>query len=277
MFFKRLRNVLLIWLALLALLAFFSTGTHRERDYNRVERAAVDGVLPAFSFFNSLKNSIQSLWQHYFYLVDTQRENERLKKQTAGLREENVRLRERVQAEHRLRRLLQLKAEGSGTTLAAEVVGRGPSPFLQALYINKGRKEGLVQGMPVLHPDGVVGRLERTADHYAQVLLLNDPGFAVDCLTQRSRVRGVWTGHPEGYCQVKYVSRTEDIQAGDIIITSGLDKLFPKGLYLGRVKRVVSQIKGSFLFVEVTPEVNLGQIEEVLVLQKKPAWFPTEE
>ena len=277
MFFKRLRNVLLIWLALLALLAFFSTVTHRERDYNRVERAAADGFLPAFSFFNTLKNSILSVWNHYFFLVDTQRENVQLKKQAAGLREENVRLRERVQAEQRLRRLLQLKTEGSVSAQVAEVVGRGPSPFLQALYINKGRKDGLVQGMPVLHPDGLVGRLERTADHHAQVLLLNDPGFAVDCLTQRSRVRGIWTGHPEGYCQLKYVSRNEDIQAGDIIVTSGLDRLFPKGLYLGRVKRVVSQIKGNFLFVEVVPEVNLGQIEEVLVIQKKPSWISEEE
>jgi rod shape-determining protein MreC len=276
-FFKRLRNVLLIWLALLVLLAFFSTVTYRERDYNRVESAVADGFLPVFSVFNTLKNSILSIWNHYFNLVETQSENELLKKKAALLRDENVRLRERVLAESRLRRLLQLKSEGFGSAQAAEVVGRGPSPFLQALFINKGRKDGLVRGMPVLHPDGLVGRLERTADHYSQVLLLNDPGFAVDCLTQRSRVRGIWTGHPEGYCQLKYVSRNEDIQAGDIIVTSGLDRLFPKGLYLGRVKRVVSQIKGNFLFVEVTPEANLGEIEEVLVIQKKPTWFPDEE
>ena len=129
----------------------------------------------------------------------------------------------------------------------AEVVGRGPSPFLQTLFINKGRKDGLVRGMPVLQPDGLVGRLEKTSDHYAQVILLNDPGFAVDCLSQRSRVRGVLTGHPDGFCQVKYVARTEDIQTGDIMITSGLDQLFPKGIILGRVKRVVSQVKGNFL------------------------------
>jgi rod shape-determining protein MreC len=268
-FIKKLRNVLLVWLGLLVLLALFSALTHRQRDYNRVESSIVDVLLPVFSIFNTLQISVLSGWDHYIYLVHTQGDNEQLKKQVAQLRSENNRLREQIQSEMRLRKVLQLKTQVGGPVQIAEVVGRGPSPFLQALFINKGRKDGLVRGMPVLHADGLVGRLEKTSDHHAQVILLNDPGFAVDCLSQRSRVRGVWTGHPDGSCQIKYVSRNDDIQTGDIIITSGLDELFPKGITLGRVKRVVSQVKGNFLFVEVSPQVNLGQIEEVLIIQKK--------
>jgi len=271
-FIKKLRNVLLVWLGLLVLLALFSTLTHRQRDYNRVESSIVDGLLPVFSVFNTLKISVLSGWNHYIYLVHTQGDNEQLKKQVAQLRSENNRLQEQIQSEMRLRKLLQLKTQVGGPVQIAEVVGRGPSPFLQALFINKGRKDGLVRGMPVLQADGLVGRLEKTSDHHAQVILLNDPGFAVDCLSQRSRVRGVWTGHPDGSCQIKYVSRNDDIQTGDTIITSGLDELFPKGITLGRVKRVVSQVKGNFLFVEASPQVNLGQIEEVLVIQKKPRY-----
>jgi len=268
-FIKKLRNVLLVWLGLLVLLALFSTLTHRQRDYNRVESSIVDGILPVFSIFNTLKLSVLSGWNHYIYLVHTQGDNEQLNKQVAQLRSENNRLREQIQSEMRLRKVLQLKTQVGGPVQIAEVVGRGPSPFLQALFINKGRKDGLVRGMPVLQADGLVGRLEKTSDHHAQVILLNDPGFAVDCLSQRSRVRGVWTGHPDGFCQIKYVSRNDDIQTGDPIITSGLDDMFPKGITLGRVKRVVSQVKGNFLFVEVSPQVNLGQIEEVLIIQKK--------
>ena len=269
MFIKKLRNVLLVWLGLLVLLALFSTLTHRQRDYNRVESSIVDGILPVFSIFNTLKLSVLSGWNHYIYLVHTQGDNEQLNKQVAELRSENNRLREQIQSEMRLRKVLQLKTQVGGPVQIAEVVGRGPSPFLQGLFINKGRKDGLVRGMPVLQADGLVGRLEKTSDHHAQVILLNDPGFAVDCLSQRSRVRGVWTGHPDGFCQIKYVSRNDDIQTGDPIITSGLDDMFPKGITLGRVKRVVSQVKGNFLFVEVSPQVNLGQIEEVLIIQKK--------
>ena len=269
MFIKKLRNVLLVWLGLLVLLALFSTLTHRQRDYNRVESSIVDGILPVFSIFNTLKISVLSGWNRYIYLVHTQGDNEQLKKQVAQLRSENNRLREQIQSEMRLRKVLQLKTQVGGPVQIAEVVGRGPSPFLQGLFINKGRKDGLVRGMPVLQADGLVGRLEKTSDHHAQVILLNDPGFALDCLSQRSRVRGVWTGHPDGFCQIKYVSRNDDIQTGDPIITSGLDDMFPKGITLGRVKRVVSQVKGNFLFVEVSPQVNLGQIEEVLIIQKK--------
>lgn len=273
MFIKKLRNVLLVWLGLLLLLALFSTLTHRQRDYNRVESSIVDGVLPVFSFFNTLKESVLSVWNHYIYLIHTQGDNGQLKKQVAQLRSENSGLREQIQTERRLRKVLQIKTQPTGPVQVADVVGRGPSPFLQSLFINKGRRDGLARGMPVLQIDGLVGRLEKTSEHHAQVLLLNDPGFAVDCLSQRSRVRGVWTGHPDGFCQIKYVSRNDDIQTGDTIITSGLDELVPKGITLGRVKRVVSQVKGNFLFVEVSPQVNLGQIEEVLILQKKPRYL----
>jgi len=231
----------------------------------------VDGILPVFSIFNSVKESIGYWWTHYLFLMETQQENDRLKQQLAQLKQENIQLRELTSAGERLKKLLQLKSELSGPSLVAEVVGRGPSPFLQTFFINKGRKDGLARGMPIVLPDGVVGRLEKTSGHFSQVVLLNDPGFAVDCLAQRSRVRGVLSGIPgEGHCRMKYIPRTEDIRAGDIIITSGLDQLYPKGLILGRVLRVDPKVKGNFLFVEVIPECKVSQIEEVLILQKRP-------
>lgn len=271
MFLKKLRNVLMVWLALLAGLAIFSSFSQTGRDYFPVESSLVDGILPVFSFFTSIKSGLESRWGHYISLTETQMENALLKKQLVQLKQENIRLREMGSANERLTKLLQLKREIPGPLVVAEVVGKSPSPFLQAFFINKGRKDGLVRGMPVLLPEGVVGRLEKTSGHFSKVLLLNDPSFAVDCLSQRSRVRGILTGIPGGgNCQVKYVPRNEDIKAGDIMITSGLDQLYPKGLILGRVLRVVSQVKGNFLFIEVVPECKLSQIEEVQIFQKRP-------
>jgi rod shape-determining protein MreC len=268
---KKLRTILLVWLALLALLAFFSSISRSGRDYFLLEGSLVDGILPVFSVFTSTKTGIGSLWTHYIFLTQTQEENKRLKKTLVQLNQENIHLREAASANERFRKLLQLKGELPGPSQVAEVVGRGPSPFLQTIYINKGRKDGLIRGMPVLLPDGVVGRLEKTSNRFSQVVLLNDPSFAVDCLAQRSRVRGVLTGIPGGgNCQVKYIARTEDIRAGDIMVTSGLDQVFPKGLILGRVLRVDSKVKGMFLFVEVVPECKTSQIEEVLIFRKKP-------
>lgn len=271
MVIKRLRNVLIVWLALLALLAFFPFLSQAGRDYFLVESSLVDGILPVFSVFTAVQKGLGSWWTETIFSNRTQQENDRLKKELLKLKTENIRLRELASAHERFRNLLQLKRQLAGPSQVAEVVGGGPSPFLQIFYINKGRKDGLVRGMPVVHPDGVVGRLEKTSGHFSQVILLNDPSFAVDCLCQRSRVRGVLTGIPgEGNCQIKYVARNEDIKPGDIIITSGLDQLYPKGMILGRVLKVVSQVKGNFLFIEVVPECRLSRIEEVLILQKNP-------
>lgn len=230
-----------------------------------------DGILPVFSFFTSIKSGITSVWNQYLFLIDTQRENDQLKKKLGRLQQENNRLKETAEAHERLVRLLHLKEAPSIPIQVAEVVGRNPGPFLQLLFINKGRKDGLVRGMPVILPEGVVGRLEKISGHYSEVLVLNNPGFAVDCLAQRTRVQGVLTGIPgRSNCQIKYVPGTSDIKPGDVIITSGLDKLFPKGLILGRVLRVVPQAKGNFPFIEVIPGVSFSQVEEVQVIQRKP-------
>jgi rod shape-determining protein MreC len=273
---KKLRNVLIVWLALLALLAFFSFVSKTSRDYYPVESSLVDGILPVFSIFTSIQTGLGSWWTRYLSFAENPKDD--LTKQVSQLKLENIRLREMVSGFDRLKKLLQLKSELPGPSLVAEVVGRGPSPFIQTFFINKGRKDGLVRGMPVLMTEGVVGRLEKTSAYFSQVILINDPSFAVDCLTQRSRVRGILTGIPgEKNCQVKYVARTEDILPGDIIITSGLDQLYPKGLILGRILRLNSRGKGNFLFVEVVPEVKLSQIEEVLIFQKRPPLPDQEE
>ncbi len=236
-----------------------------------MESALVEGILPIFSFCHSLKSGLHSWWNHYVYLVHTQQDNQRLKEQLARLKQENLRLQETALAQDRLKKLLQLKTELPEPSLAAEVVGSGPAPFLQSFYVNKGKKDGVVRGMPVLIPQGVAGRVERTSGHYALVTLIYDPGFAVDCLIQRSRVRGVLTGIAgENRCKIKYINRADDVRPGDLVLTSGLDGLFPKGMSLGRVVRVDPKVKGTFLHVEVLPEVNLTGVEEVLILKKRP-------
>ncbi len=278
MVIKRLRTVLIIWVALLALLTLFSSFSQTGRDYFFLESSLVDGILPVFSVFTAVQRGLASWWTDAIFSSPSQKENDRLKKELLQLKKENVLLRELASGNERLRNILQLKRQSSGPSVVAEVVGSSPSPFIQIFYINKGRKDGLVRGMPVVHPDGVVGRVEKTSGHYAQVVLLNDPSFAVDCLCQRTRARGILTGIPgKENCQIKYVARNEDMRPGDIIVTSGLDQLYPKGMILGRILKVVSQVKGNFLYIEVVPECKLSRLEEVLILQKRPPLPEVEE
>ncbi|MBA4392239.1 MAG: rod shape-determining protein MreC [Desulfobacca sp.] len=271
MVIKKLRHVFIVWLTLLALLAVFSSFSQTDRDYYPVESSLVDGLLPVISVFSSIQTGIGSWLSRHLSYTENQKGKESLNKQISQLKMENIQLREMVSGFDRFKKLLQLKTELPGPSQVAEVVGRGPSPFLQTFFINKGRRDGLVRGMPVLLKEGVVGRLEKTSANFAQVIMINDPSFAVDCLIQRSRVRGILTGIPgEKNCRINYVARTEDILPGDIIITSGLDQLYPKGLILGRIIRVDPKVKGNFIFIEVVPEVKLSQIEEVLIFQKRP-------
>lgn len=271
MVIKKLRHVLIVWLTLLAFLAVFSSFSQTDRDYYWLESSVVDSLLPVISVFSSIQTGIGKWLSRFGSFSETEKEKDRLTNQMNRLQLENIQLREMVSGFDRLKKILQLKNELPGPSKVAEVVGRGPSPFLQTFFINKGRKDGLVRGMPVLLKEGVVGRIDKTSSFFSEVIMINDPSFAVECLIQRTRVRGILTGISGAkHCQINFVARTEDVLPGDIIITSGLDQLYPKGLILGRVLRIDPKVKGTFLFIEVIPEVKLSQVEEVLILQKRP-------
>jgi rod shape-determining protein MreC len=120
--------------------------------------------------------------------------------------------------------------------------------------------------MAVVTPIGLLGRVVSVTARTAKVLLLTDPNSGVDVLVQRTRARGIVSGSLESGTILKYVKRTEDIQEGDRLITSGVDGVFPKGLWVGTVVKVRKQSLGLFQHVEVLPAVNFARAEEVLVV-----------
>jgi rod shape-determining protein MreC len=150
--------------------------------------------------------------------------------------------------------------------VAAEVVGRDASVWFQSLTIDKGERDGLKPGMPVLAPEGVVGMISGTSSHAARVMLLTDPNSGVDVLVQRTRARGIVSGQLEQEAVLKYVKRDEDVKVGDRVITSGLDGVFPKGMPVGHVTEVSRKDRGLFLYAEVTPSAAASRLEEVLVV-----------
>jgi rod shape-determining protein MreC len=137
--------------------------------------------------------------------------------------------------------------------------------LFESLVLDKGARHGIEPGMPVLAPEGIVGVIAATSAHAARVLLLTDPNSGVDVLVQRTRVRGIVSGRLEQAAILKYVGRAEDVRAGDRIVTSGLDGVFPKGMPVGRVTRVSRDDPGLFLYAEVAPAADTTRLEEVLV------------
>ena len=219
---------------------------------------------------------VRGVFEEYLFLVHLQRENERLKKRIADLQRENDQMREMVLSHERLRKLLQFRETLSSTLVAAEVVGRDPSSWFKSVTINKGEKDGVRKGMAVISPEGVIGQILKTAPSHSVVLLVTDYNSAIDSIIQRTRAKAIVEGGGENRCQLKYLLRTEDVVAGDRVVTSGLGGNFPKGLMIGEIRKVDKKGHGIFQYAELVPGVDFTRLEEVLVI-KESSPPPAEE
>jgi rod shape-determining protein MreC len=212
----------------------------------------------------------QHLWRQYFYHVNLYEQNQRLKRELALANAKQNRLRELELSNQRLRRLLQLKKSVPQKIVAAEVVGRDTSQWFRTIVINKGAEDGVEKGYAIVAPEGVVGQVVETAPFHAKVLLIVDANSAVAVKVQRTRARGILKGDPSGLCRLDYALRKHDIKTGDIIITTGQDRVFPKGLLVGRVTAIDQPHAGIFKNVLVHPFIDFTTIEEVMVIIEPP-------
>jgi rod shape-determining protein MreC len=183
---------------------------------------------------------------------------------------ENVRLRDVEIEDENLRRLLDFRQSNPnfamrGGQIVGRVLGRDPN-FLKYLVIDLGSDQGIAPGMPVMSDVGLVGRIVEVSASSAKVLLITDPGSAVNALVQGSRVLGVLQGVDGGNPQIKYLTQDAVISPGDIVLTSGLGGSLPKGLVIGQILKVRHRDYEMFQQAEVRPTVNFGRLELVLVI-----------
>ena len=232
---------------------------------NGVERIAISLVAPFQAAVAYTLNSTEKVWQLYFHTVSTAEENTRLKRKLARVEELNNRLQEVELENRRLKKLVNFTRSVDYKFLAAEVIARDPTPFFKTIMIDKGGNDGIEKGMPVLVAEGVVGHTIRVAGRYSRILLITDRNSAVDSLVQESRIRGVVKGDNSEMCYFRYALRKEEIEDGDMIVSSGFDQVFPKGLKVGRVMEVKKGNSQLFQKVIVEPSVDFDKLEEVLV------------
>jgi rod shape-determining protein MreC len=214
----------------------------------------------------------QDLWRHYFYLVSVSRENDDLKKAlnlAVGNNKDNI---ETALANARLRNLLSFQKSMNSEMVACEVIAKDPTSIYKTVLIDKGGTAGLKTGLPVVISEGVVGQIINVSPHYAKVLLVIDVNSSVDALVQRTRARGLLKGASLALCRLDYVSWKDDVILGDIIVSSGSDGVFPKGLLLGQVVGGEKHATGIFQEVSVRPFVDFEKLEEVLVILNPPVY-----
>ncbi len=166
----------------------------------------------------------------------------------------------------RLKKILSLEETMIYSTVAARVVSNERSSLFKTIIIEKGTDDGIVEGLPVVTSQGIVGRIIESSWNVSRVLLVTDYNSNIDALVQGSRAQGILQGGGPQLCRLKYVQRTDEVKPGDTLVTSGLGGIFPKGLVLGMIATAEKRETGLFQHVEVMPAVDFTKLEEVLVL-----------
>lgn len=151
---------------------------------------------------------------------------------------------------------------------AAEVFARDPSNWFHILWINKGSDAGVEKDMVAVTPLGPVGRVHRVFDDGASLILLTDVNSAIAVRLQSTRERGILEGRGDGTCSLKYISKKAEVKAGENVVTSGLDGIFPEGLLVGHVSEVRKEEGEMFQVINVIPAQDLNTVEEVVILKR---------
>lgn len=211
---------------------------------------------------------VRSLWTGYVALRDVQAENEALENELASLQVQLQEERAQAQRTDGLRQLLGLRQRAGLETVAAEIIA-GPADLeFRDMTIDKGRSDGVTQDMAVISPAGVVGRVMLSSARASRVQMLIDRNAAAGAMIERTRAQGVVMGQGSTL-RMEYVPGTADVREGDLVVTSGIDKIYPKGFVIGVVD-AVNRGPGTFHEITVRPAVDFSRMEEVLVVTSPP-------
>jgi rod shape-determining protein MreC len=246
--------------------AFMING-RKARQPNWLDRAVLAISSPLQRGLSIALDSTADAWRGYAALRGVRDENNSLQTENQQLRAKLNQLEEARAENERLRRMLGYAQSGPGSQIPARVVGVNPAAAPLSLRIDRGEADGVHRGMPVVTPDGVVGHVHRVSGGYSDVVLIADPNSKIGVRTQRSRARATASGG--GGNQVLHLEnalRTEDLEEGDLIITSGTDGVYPPGLVVGRITGIQRKSYGMFQAAEIIPAVDIARLEEVLIL-----------
>ena len=265
-FFKKYALFVLAAVGGLAALIFFSLNIPHKRDANVIERCILTVFTPVMKPISQVSVLCEDVWDNYFNLVNVRQENLHLREDVKALNSRVIAAEEVSQANKRLAKLLDVKDTIKAPTLAATVIGEDLSPWNGTLVIDRGSSSGIVEGMGVVAADGIVGQVVKVAPTSCRVLLLTDHSSGIAATIQRSRARGVVKGKGDGFCQLEFTTREEDVKVGDMVVSSGIGGVFLKGLPIGEVTMVKRGEYGIFQTVTIHPSVNISHLEDVLVV-----------
>lgn len=272
----RYRNLIVLVAVLFAQVLGLAVQVRRNTDSEptRLIRVwAVGAVTPLEKSLLWIQTTTRNVWHNYLYLRGVRAENRELKQELQQIRLEQVRMSQDAGQARRLQSLLSFKEQFISQTMAAQVIGWSGSEQSRSVYIDKGAREGIRPDMAVITKDGIVGKVLQVFGSNpleastAQVLLINDQTSGVGAILDKSRLQGILRGTPSGEVVLEKVMSDETVPVGEMVLTSGGDGIFPKGLPVGTVTKV-SPGNDLFLNIRVRAAADLNRLEEVLVVTK---------
>jgi rod shape-determining protein MreC len=218
----------------------------------------------------SLIDGVRGIWTGYIALQQVQQENTALKQELQTVQVRLQQERAEAQRTDNLRQLLELRERANLDTVAAEVIAGAASPDFKTVTIDKGSSDSLETDMAVISPAGVVGRVILPSRRASKVQLLIDRNAAAGALIERTRVQGVVVGIGDGLLHMQYVPGTADVKTGDLVVTSGIDGIFPKGFVIGTIDHA-DRGAGAYHEIVIRPAVDFSRLEEVLIVRTPAA------
>lgn len=281
-FFERYKNIMVLSAVLLAqflgLAVQVRTPAARGSDGKGVRLLrywVVAMMSPPEKVMSHTGSGVRGFWGNYIDLRHTRDENQALRAQVNQLQLEQAALLEDAKQGQRLQGLLDFRQKYIYTTVPAQVIGTGGSDESRILTIDKGSREGLKRDQPVITPDGIVGKLVEVFPHTSQVLEINDQTSGAGVLLEKTRMRGVLRGNAYGQPQIINVLPDDRVKPGERVVTSGGDQIFPRGLAVGTVQKVVTDPdREPYVDIVLKPAANLQHLDEVLVVTETSDQLP---
>ena len=279
-FFSRFKNALVMIAILLVQTVGLATQINRPTDpehpdgkHVRLLRLwALELIAPFEKLSHNSGHGVRWAWNNYLDLRHVRQQNDDLKKQIDQLRLERAALAEDALEAQRLRALLNFRQGFVASTVVAQVIGTSGSDQSRLLTLDKGSKDGLRPDMPVITPDGIVGKLRDVFPHTSQLLLINDPTSGAGVILESTRIHAILRGSPQGRVQINNLMPDSRVKTGDAVLTSGGDGVFPRGLPVGKIDSIgLDPDHQPFALITLHPAVNLSQLDEVLVVTSTAA------
>ena len=271
---KHWRDIAVVGGTLILALVVLRVSARNPGELSALDRGILRLVSPGQAAMSYVARGITGVAGRYVELKGVRAENDALHRENRQLRTELMEMRRLAEESGRYQRLLGLRDATPAETIAARVIAIDASPYFRVARVDIDRGEATVRrGMPVLTPEGVVGRINRVAGKSSDVLLLVDPRSALDVVIPRTGGRGILRGKSgeNGYrCSIEYLARGEPAKEGDAVVTSGVGGAFPRNLAVGHITRIVPGAVGLYQDVEVTPDVDFARLSEVLVVVAPP-------